>query len=118
MFTLITACIHLMFGLPLLWKKRSLKKKQKQEVNIDGNHGESRYNNKRGSTELADNLVNSVLIVGFLVALSAGTWDWKNQVVVITSIGYIIPVFFVSVVLPSKIILSNTSIIKHVFRNN
>ncbi len=98
-----TVCIHVFCGIPLIVKTKK----------DDDCKEPSRYNNRHGNTDLADNLINSAIILGFLVFLVSALNDWKNQVVVITCLGYTIPTFLITVILPAKIIITKREIITY-----
>ena len=73
-----------------------------------------RYNNVRSNGDIANGLINFVIVFGFFACfLSFAFIDWKDDIIVPTFLTYVISFLFSYVLLPLKMIVSKPEIRLH-----
>ena len=106
----LTVGIHALLGIPLYYKKKKLKLAARS-----GSEPEvQRYNNIKSNGDLAKGLVNVTIIGSFVASIYVVFNDWKEEIVVPTLLGFLIPVFVISVAVPLRIVIAKPAIRNHV----
>ena len=73
-----------------------------------------KYNNIKSNVDLANGLINVMAMVCFIACLSIVLYDFKQDLVVPSLLGYLIPMFVINVAVPFKIIQSKPEVRNHI----